>query len=100
MSSHGNDTDSFGNKRPEKLDPSDAISLHKPKSIVERRTFHETNLILMSKIYCSPSLASNSFPGFSPTARREPGNEVALTSSPSHVKFNVDPGLRSSFLIA
>lgn len=100
MSSHGNDTDSFGNKRPEKLEPSDAISLHKPKSIVERRTFHETNLILMSKIYCSPSLASNSFPGFSPTARREPGNEVALTSSPSHVKFNVDPGLRSSFLTA
>lgn len=38
MSSHGNDTDSFGNKRPEKLEPSDAISLHKPKSIVERRT--------------------------------------------------------------
>ena len=100
MSSHGNDTDSFGNKRPEKLEPSDAISLHKPKSIMERRTFHETNLILISKIYCSPSLASNSFPGFSPTGRREPGNEVALTSSPSHVKFNVDPGLRSSFLIA
>lgn len=94
MSSHGNDIDSFGNKRPEKLEPSDAISLHKPKSIMERRTFHELNLILMSKIYCSPSLASNSFPGFSP------GNEVTLTSSPSHVKFNVDPGLRSSFLIA